>query len=42
MDVAVRYWSSYPEEIDAWIAEAEVLEAGALAAWERQQALLAR
>jgi hypothetical protein len=20
IDVAVRYWSSYPDEIDAWIA----------------------
>jgi hypothetical protein len=41
VDVAVRYWSSYPDEIDAWIAEADALEADALAAWERQQELLA-
>ena len=41
IDVAVRYWSSYPDEIDAWIAESEALEADALAAWERQQELLA-
>jgi hypothetical protein len=41
VDVAVRYWSSYPDEIDAWIEEADALEAEALAAWERQQALLA-
>ncbi len=42
VDVAVRYWSSYPDEIDAWIADADALEAEALAAWERQQELLAR
>ena len=42
IDVAVRYWSSYPDEIDTWIAGAEELEAEALAAWERQQGLLAR
>jgi hypothetical protein len=41
IDVAMRYWSSYPDEIDAWIAETEALEAEALAAWERQQELLA-
>jgi hypothetical protein len=41
IDVAMRYWSSYPDEIDAWIAEAEALEVEVLAAWERQQELLA-
>jgi hypothetical protein len=41
IDVAVRYWSSYPEEIDAWIAEVEAVEAEALTAWERAQGLLA-
>ncbi len=41
IDVAVRYWSSYPDEIDAWIEEADALEAEAVAAWERQQELLA-
>jgi hypothetical protein len=41
IDVAVRYWSSYPDEIDAWIAEVDAVEAEALAAWERQQDLLA-
>ena len=41
VDVAVRYWSSYPDEIDAWIREADALEAEALAAWKRQQDLLA-
>jgi hypothetical protein len=41
IDVAVRYWSSYPEEIDAWIADTDALEVEAAAAWERQQELLA-
>lgn len=41
IDVAVRYWSSYPDEINAWIAEADAIEAELLAAWERQQELLA-
>ena len=27
IDVAVHYWSNYPDEIDAWIAEAEAVEA---------------
>lgn len=40
IDVAMRYWSSYPNEIDTWIAETDALEAEALAAWERQQELL--
>jgi len=41
IDVVLRYWSSYPGEIDAWISEAEAIEAEAFAAWERQQGLLA-
>lgn len=41
VDVAVRYWSSYPDEIDAWIRATEALEAEVLTAWERQQDLLA-
>lgn len=41
IDVAVRYWSSYPDGIDAWIAETDALEIELLAAWERQQELLA-
>lgn len=39
--VAVRYWSSYPDEIEAWISETEAIEAEVLVAWERQQDLLA-
>lgn len=42
VEVAVRYWSSYPVEIDGWIADADMLEAEALAAWERHQHLLAQ
>jgi len=42
IDTAVRYWSSYPDEIDAWIADVDQLENEALAAWERQHDLLAR
>jgi hypothetical protein len=40
IDVAVRYWSSYPDEIDAWIADAQAVETEAMTAWERQQDLL--
>ena len=40
IDVAVRYWSSYPDEVDSWVADVDALEAEALAAWERQQNLL--
>ncbi|WP_375479670.1 hypothetical protein [uncultured Jatrophihabitans sp.] len=29
IDASVRYWSSYPHEIDTWIAEAEAIEARA-------------
>ena len=42
IDVALRYWSSYPSEIDAWIEGVEAAEDEAYAAWERQQDLLAR
>lgn len=41
VDVAVRYWAGYPDEIDAWIAEVDAVEADALTAWERAQGLLA-
>jgi hypothetical protein len=42
IDIALRYWSAYPNEIDVWIAEAETVEEQALRAWERRQDLLAR
>ena len=41
IDVAVRFWAAYPDEIDAWIEQADAIEAEAVAAWERQQELLA-
>lgn len=42
VDIAIGYWAAYPDEIDAWIADVEALEAETMAAWERQQTLLAR
>jgi hypothetical protein len=42
VDTAIRYWAAYPDEIDAWIDEAESFEEQALLAWERRQDLLAR
>lgn len=42
IDLALRYWSSYPAEIDAWLTGVEAAEDEASAAWERQQDLLAR
>jgi hypothetical protein len=41
IDTAIRYWSAYPDEIDAWIADLDVLETEAVTASERQQNLLA-
>ena len=40
--VALRYWADYPDEIDSWVTDAERAEADALAAWQRQEELLAR
>ncbi len=40
VDTAIRYWSSYPDEIDAWIVDVDALEAETLSAWQRQQDLL--
>jgi hypothetical protein len=39
---AVRYWASYPGEIDAEIAAADAAEDAAEQAWRREQQLLAR
>jgi hypothetical protein len=39
--VAVRYWASYPDEIDAEIAAADVAEDAAENAWRRERQLLA-
>lgn len=40
--VAVRYWASYPDEIDAEIASADAAEDAAEQAWRREHQLLAR
>ena len=39
--VAIRYWASYPEEIDAEITAAESAEDAAEDAWRRERDLLA-
>ena len=39
---AVRYWASYPDEIDAEITAADAAENAAEQAWHREQQLLAR
>lgn len=39
--VAVRYWASYPDEIEAEIAAAEAADDAAEEAWRRERRLLA-
>jgi hypothetical protein len=39
--VAVRYWASYPDEIDSEISSAEAAEEAADLAWQRERDLLA-
>ena len=39
--VAVRYWASYPDDIDAEITAAEAAEQTAEDAWQRERELLA-
>ena len=39
--IAIRYWASYPTEIDAEIAAADRAEELAEQAWQREQRLLA-
>ena len=39
--IAVRYWASYPSEIDAEISAAEAAEETAEDAWQRERQLLA-
>ncbi|HEY1643095.1 MAG TPA: hypothetical protein VGG35_20560 [Streptosporangiaceae bacterium] len=39
--VAIIYWASYPDEIDAEIAAASTAEAAAEDAWQRERQLLA-
>ena len=38
---AVRYWASYPDEVDREIDAAEAAEEAAEAAWRRERRLLA-
>lgn len=40
--VAVSYWASYPDEVEAEIAAAESAEDTAQKAWQRERQLLAR
>jgi hypothetical protein len=39
--VAVRYWASYPDDVDAEITAAEAAEEAAEDAWRRERELLA-
>jgi hypothetical protein len=39
---AVRYWASYPDEVDAKIAAGDTAEDAAEQAWHREHELLAR
>ena len=39
--IAIRYWASYPDEIDSEIAAAQVAEDAAEHAWQRERDLLA-
>ena len=39
--IAVRYWASYPDEVDAEIGAAEAAEDAAEDAWRRERRLLA-
>jgi hypothetical protein len=39
---AVRYWASYPDEVDAEVDAAGAAEDAAERAWQREQQLLAR
>jgi hypothetical protein len=39
IDTAIRYWSAYPDEVDAWIGDVDQFENDALTAWGRQQDL---
>jgi len=39
--IAIRYWASYPDEIDSEIAAAQVAEDASEHAWQREHDLLA-
>lgn len=38
--IAVRYWASYPDEVEAQVAAADAAESSAEVAWQREQDLL--
>ena len=42
VNTAVRYWATYPREVDAEIAAADAAEEAAEQAWLRERQLLAR
>lgn len=42
VEIAIRYWAAYPDEIDAWIEGAAAVEDQQVQAWERRTDLLAR
>ena len=39
--IAIRYWASYPDEIDAEMAAADAADEAAEEAWRRERRLLA-
>lgn len=39
--IAIRYWASYPDEIDAEIVAAEAADEAAEQAWRRERRMLA-
>lgn len=41
LSTAIRYWASYPEEVDEEIAAADAAEDAGEQAWRREQQLLA-
>jgi hypothetical protein len=41
IESGIGYWSAYPDEIEAWISDAENASVTAEQEWERRQSLLA-
>lgn len=41
VDLAIEYWTAYPDEIDEWIRAADDAERAAFQQWQRRQNLLA-
>jgi hypothetical protein len=40
VNIAVRYWASYPDEVEAQVAAADTAESSAELAWQRERDLL--